>query len=103
MLQQHFLDLARVDVGAARDDQVLRAVLDGEESFGVEAADIAGMQPAAAHGARRCFRVAPVARHHAVRARDDLAGLARKKLLLFFIEYLYFDSRASEAAGRELL
>jgi hypothetical protein len=34
--QQHLLDLARVDVGPARDDHVLGAILDGEVALGVE-------------------------------------------------------------------
>ena len=48
MAQQHFLDLARIDVAAAADDQVLGAVLQGEKTLVVEGAHIAGVQPAAA-------------------------------------------------------
>ena len=44
--QQHVLDVARVDVVAAPDDQVLHPVDDGEVSVGVEAADVAGVEPA---------------------------------------------------------
>src|SRR5262249_54544431 len=36
MGEQNLLDLARIDVGAARDDHVLGAVLDGEESGSVD-------------------------------------------------------------------
>ena len=43
-----FLDLARVDVRAARDDQVLAAVFQGEKTFFIEGADVAGVQPAVA-------------------------------------------------------
>ena len=50
--QQHFLDLARIDVRAAGDDHVLRAVADGEEAVRVQAADVAGVQPAAAQRLR---------------------------------------------------
>src|SRR5918996_813906 len=46
MAQQHLLDLARVDVGAARDDQVLGAVAQREEAVRVDRADVAGVQPA---------------------------------------------------------
>jgi hypothetical protein len=51
--QQHFLDLARIDVGAAADDHVLGAVLQRQEAVGIEAADVAGMQPATAQRRRR--------------------------------------------------
>src|SRR5712691_13316130 len=42
VLEQHFLDLPRVDVGAAGDDHVLGAVLEREIALGVERADVAG-------------------------------------------------------------
>ena len=51
--QQHLLDLARVDVGAAADQQVLAAVLQGQEAILVQAADVAGPEPAVAQRRRR--------------------------------------------------
>src|SRR5687768_14939468 len=103
MAQQHFLYLARINVGAAGDDHVLRAVPDGEEAFRVQAADIAGVQPAAALGLGGSFRVLPVALHYAVRARDDLADLARRQLLVLVVEDLHLDPGARVAAGFEVL
>ena len=43
MLEQHLLDLAWIDVGAARDDDVLGAVLEREIAFRIERADVAGV------------------------------------------------------------
>jgi hypothetical protein len=42
----HFLDLARIDVRAAADGQVLHAVGDEKMAFRVEIADVASMEPA---------------------------------------------------------
>src|SRR5436305_6356661 len=76
VLEQHFLDLARVDVRAARDDHVLGAILQREVAVRVEHADIAGVQPAGAERLRGRLGILPVARHHHVATADDLAGLA---------------------------
>ena len=43
MPQQHFLDLARVDVRSAADDHVLGAVAQREIALLVEAPEIPGM------------------------------------------------------------
>src|SRR6266508_5309327 len=72
VLQQHLLDLARIDIGAARDDQVLGAVLEREIAVGIEDADIAGVQPAAAQGLCTRIRVFPVAGHDHIAAAKDL-------------------------------
>src|SRR5207247_11011058 len=49
--EQHLLDFARIDVGAAADDDVLGSILEREVAVGIERAEIAGMQPAVAHRA----------------------------------------------------
>ena len=49
--QQHLLDLGRDDVLAAADDHVVDPVLDVEEAFLVDAAEVAGVQPAVGVGA----------------------------------------------------
>jgi hypothetical protein len=64
MRLQHFLDLARIDVGAAADDQILRPILERQESVAVLRAEIAGVQPAAGERIRRSLGVAPIALHH---------------------------------------
>jgi hypothetical protein len=43
MLEQHFLDLAWIDVGAARDDDVLGSVFQREIAFRIEGADVASV------------------------------------------------------------
>src|SRR4051794_6483494 len=73
VLEQHLLDLTRIDVRATRDDHVLGAILEREVTVRVEHADIAGMQPAAAQGLRRRVRIFPVARHDHVATADDLS------------------------------
>ena len=46
--QQHLLDLARIDVAAARYDHVLGAVAQRQKPVFVDAAEVAGVEPAAA-------------------------------------------------------
>ena len=53
MLEQGRLDALRPDVLAAADDQVVAAALDPEVSLVVEAAEVAGVQPAVAGERRR--------------------------------------------------
>src|SRR5256885_7701499 len=76
VLEQHLLDLARINVGAARNDHVLGTVLQGQIAFGIEHADVAGVQPAAAHRLRARLRIAPVAGHYDIAAAENLTGLA---------------------------
>ena len=78
MAQQRFLDLARVDVRPAADDQVLAAVLERQEAAGVERADVAGMQPPAGERLRGRVRIAPVAAHHRRAAHPNLPVARRR-------------------------
>ena len=49
-------------------------------AFGVEDADVAGVQPAAAQAsAALASGLLPIARHHDVAAAEDFAGLARRQ------------------------
>src|SRR4051794_39627614 len=93
VLEQHFLDLARIDVGAARYDHVLGAVLQCEIAVGVEDADIAGVQPAAAQGLRSRVGVFPVARHHHVPLADDLADFAGRQRMVLRVRHLHVETR----------
>ena len=61
--EHRVLDIPRIDVDAAADDQVLEPVDDVEVAVGVEPADVAGVQPAAAHRVRRLGVGVPVAGH----------------------------------------
>jgi hypothetical protein len=46
MRQEHLFDLGEVDVEAARDDHVLRAVDDEKVVVGIDVADVSGVMPA---------------------------------------------------------
>src|SRR3989441_1698001 len=59
--EQRLLDLARVDVLAAADDELARASDDVEEAVRIEAAEVARAQPAAVHRRRRRLRRPEVA------------------------------------------
>src|SRR5215469_18493716 len=72
MLEQEVLHVAREDVEAAADDEVLLPVHHVQVAVGVEVADVAGMQQAAAQGRRSLRGRVPVAGHHPVRADADL-------------------------------
>ena len=81
MCVHHLLDVGRIDVLPAGQDHVLLAIDDVEEALVVEAADVAGAQPAAAMGIRprglRCrVRAVVVMLHYESAAADDLAGRA---------------------------
>ena len=80
MLQQHRLDLGRVHVLAARDDQVVASVEHLQAAVGVEAADVAGVQPAALERARRRLGIVQVALHHGRSAHQDLARRAGRRV-----------------------
>src|SRR6218665_128037 len=79
--KQDFLDLARVDVVAAGNDQFLLAIDDVEEAIGIQGPDVAGMQPPVAKGLRRHLGLVEVAARHARGAHDDLTVLARRQFL----------------------
>jgi hypothetical protein len=101
--QQDFLHLARIDVAAAADDQVFGAILQREEAVGVEHADVAGVQPTAAQGARGRLGVPPVAAHHRVAAHQHLAALAGKKQPVVGIANDDLDDGLRRAHRREAL
>src|SRR4029453_15910993 len=77
VLVEHLLELPRVDVVAAANDQLLLAVDDEEVAVLVDAPDVAGPKPAiGGQDLSGGLRSAPVARHHVVAADGDLADLA---------------------------
>jgi hypothetical protein len=76
VLVQDLLDLPRVDVVAAADDQVLLAVDDGEVAVLVDPADVAGAEPPVGDRLGRLLGAPPVALHQVVAADRDLADLA---------------------------
>src|SRR5512132_1449429 len=76
VLQQRRLDVPWKDVEAAPDDQVLLAVDDVDVPVVVEAAQVAGVEPAVPDRLRRQLRRAPVAEHDRAGTDADLADLA---------------------------
>src|SRR6516162_10651563 len=103
MAQQYLFDLAGVDVAAAADDHVLRPVAQGQEPILVKAAEVAGVQPAAAQSLGRGFRVPPITLHHAIALRDDLTDLARRQLAVIIVDDLDEDAGARHTARAEPL
>src|SRR3954453_7374103 len=76
---QELLDLARVDVLAAADHEVLDAPDDVQVAVGVHDREVAGVHPAAAvDRLGRALGVLPVAEHDRVAAGAELARLAAR-------------------------
>src|SRR5205823_1510163 len=74
MSLEHQLDLARVDVVAARDDQLLEPAADGQAAVLPQLSHVAGPHPAVDEYLRRRLLVAPV-------AAEDLAALEQDFVL----------------------
>src|SRR5690606_34489113 len=100
VLQQRVLDLGRVDVDAAGDDEVGAAVAHVEPAVLVEVPEVAGRVEVAAHGGRGLLRV-PVVLETGLPARVDQAGLPRRQLRAVRVEDLDLDAvdRAPHGAG----
>ena len=84
--QQRLLHLTRVNVCAARDDHVLRAVAHGDEAVLVHHPDIACPEPAVADCLRRRFVISPVAAHDRRAVNGDFARFARRNLQSVLIQ-----------------
>src|SRR5438876_8577134 len=80
MLLEHHLDLARIDVIAAGDDQLLDAPPYGERSIGRDLADVAGTKPAIHKGIRRGCGIPPVALEHLATLQLHFVELAEADL-----------------------
>ena len=98
MTKQDFLDFARVDVGAATDDHVLRAVAKGQIAPLVHRTDIACPEPAIAKRLLRRRRIVPVARHHAIASGHHFAHLATGQFATLVINHLDFNAGAGDTA-----
>ena len=94
MLVEHLLDLARVDVVAAADDHVLLAVDDEVVAVGIDAADVAGVEPTVrVDRLGRRVGALPVALHDIVAADGDLAGVARGDIGACLVDEPNLDAR----------
>src|ERR1700709_525228 len=89
VLVEHLLDLARVDVVAAADDQVLLAIYDVEVALLVALRHVPRVEPAAAHRLRGGVGALPVALHDVVAADHDLADFALGDLVVVLVEDLH--------------
>src|SRR5207248_9724711 len=96
--QQHLLDFAGINVAAARDDHVFRAVAQGQEAVLVHAAEIAGVQPAAAQRLGIGGGVLPIALHDAVALGHYLADLAARHFPVVLVDHLDQHAGAGDAA-----
>ena len=81
----------------AADDQVLGPVAQREVSVGVEAAEVAGVQPAAPQRLGGGLGLVPVAGHHHVAPDHDLADLAGRELAVVVVDDADLDVGAGDA------
>ena len=101
MPEQHLLDFARIDVGAAADDDVLGSILEREVAVGIERAEIAGMQPAVAQRGGGRLRILPIARHHHVPATENFSRLSGWQRAVVAIRHDHLDTSKRPAGGGE--
>ena len=96
---QHLLDLARVNVEAADEHQLLAPVDQPQVAVGVGHGDVAGREPAIGVGTFDTVR--PVAGEQVRAADDDLTGVTLLDLLAALVEQPQLDAgqRATDRAG----
>ena len=103
MVDQHRLDLGRVDVLATGDDHVLHAVLQEQVTLLVEDAEVARVEPAAVGDRLRGgVEPVPVALHHVGALDDDLADLARLHILHPVVDHPHLGEHRWQAGGADL-
>src|SRR5215212_1369383 len=76
VLVEHLFDLPRIDLEAARVDDLFLAVNDVEVAVVVHPGDVAGVEPAISQGLRGLLGHVPVALHPLRTLYDELARLA---------------------------
>src|SRR3970282_2313467 len=103
VLLQHRLDLPRRDVLAAADDQVLRPAGDVDVAVVVHPADVAGVEPAAAHRLVSLVVQPQVAGHDAGALGHDLALLSRGQQLPLRVDYRHGHVLHGPADGAQAL
>ena len=82
VLVEHLLELARIDVVATADDQVLLAIDDEVIAVLVDRRDVPGVKPARAHHLARGVVPIPIALHHEWSAHHELAWLAGRHVVV---------------------
>src|SRR5207244_1593359 len=103
VLLEDALDLAGSNVLAAADDEVLRAAGDVQVPILVHPADVARVQPAAAHRLARLLAAAEVAGHNARALGDDLAFLSGRQDFAFGVHDHHDDVLHRPADGAQSL
>src|SRR5581483_9656418 len=102
MAVEEFLDLSRIDVLAAPDDHVLQAADDVDVALVIHGGEVAGMHPAAVVDCLLgLLLIVPVALHHRVAARAELAGRPARHRLALAVDDLDLDVRQHLAHGRD--
>jgi hypothetical protein len=102
VLEEHLLDLPRVDVVAAADDHVLLAVDDEEVAVRVHLRDVARVEPATPHRLGRGVVALEVALHDVVAADHDLADLALLDVVVVLVDDFHLDALDRCADGADL-
>ncbi|KAF1852476.1 hypothetical protein Lal_00037208 [Lupinus albus] len=86
MRQQGFLDLARIDVGAARDIHVRGTSGDVEEAILVHMPEVAGMEPVMLEGLGIGLRIVVIAHEDSRSAHTDFTGLEGGQFLSIVVQ-----------------
>ena len=81
MRSERVLDLARVDVEATDDHDILLAIDERQRAIGAVHRDVAGVQPAVTQGVRRLVGHLPVAAHHLWPTNQQLTRAPRRNVL----------------------
>src|SRR5262245_8331485 len=107
MGSEQVLDLARADVLALADDDVLRATRDAEVALGVERSQIAGAEPAVAGEGLGVERPVEIAEEALRTAGEDLALATRRHRTIVVAHHADLDGAdratlAVDAAGRRV-
>src|SRR5271169_3922544 len=76
MAVEHLLDFDRRNILPARDDDVLRAILEVDVAVRMPHAEVARMEPPAGEGLLRRLRILQIALHHDIAAHENLSHRA---------------------------
>ena len=101
VLEQHLLDLARINVRAPTDDHVLQAVLQSQKTLLIHDPDVARVQPAAPQGFGGGFRILPISRHHHIPPHRHLARRAGRQGVVFPVNHAHLHVGAGDAGGAQ--
>src|SRR6185436_16946842 len=91
MTNKNFLHFARIDVGAAGNNKILRPILERQKTVTIESTDVAGMEPAVHDRLPRSAFVSPIACHQDIALADDLTSCSRWHGMVLFVHDTHFD------------